>query len=314
MIARRRGSIVAFSSGLAHQGWSHASAYAATKGALIAFVKSAAKEVAQHRVKVNLIAPGVIDTPQYRAANQGADHERWKNSIGVGTADRRRRSADVPPVRCRIHDSLGVVARLRLFRARTREHDSKSLNVNMKPVLIAGAGPVGLTTALGLGFYGLPFQLFEEDAGLSSDTKAGTILTRTLEAFRRYGVADQVLAKALRVDEIGDVERATKTARPSVRADLLADETRYPFVVNMPQHHLEPILHRALNETHPGLRASAAQAHGLPNAPTMAWSRPSTPRRAARGRRLVSARLRRRTQLHPQRSSAFRSRANRSTC
>lgn len=87
MIARQRGSVVAFSSGLAHQGWPHASAYAATKGALIAFVKSAAKEVAQHRVKVNLIAPGVIDTPQYRAANQGADHERWKNSVGVGTPD-----------------------------------------------------------------------------------------------------------------------------------------------------------------------------------------------------------------------------------
>ena len=87
MIARRRGSIIAFSSGLAHQGWPEASAYAATKGALIAFVKSAAKEVARHRVKVNLIAPGVIDTPQYRAANEGADHERWKNSIGVGTPE-----------------------------------------------------------------------------------------------------------------------------------------------------------------------------------------------------------------------------------
>ena len=87
MIARRRGSIIAFSSGLAHQGWPQASAYAATKGALIAFIKSAAKEVAKHHVRVNLIAPGVIDTPQYRAANQGADHERWKNSIGVGTPD-----------------------------------------------------------------------------------------------------------------------------------------------------------------------------------------------------------------------------------
>ncbi len=87
MIARRRGSIVAFSSGLAHQGWPQASAYAATKGALIAFVKSAAKEVAQHRVRFNLIAPGVIDTPQYRAANQGADHESWRNSIGVGTPE-----------------------------------------------------------------------------------------------------------------------------------------------------------------------------------------------------------------------------------
>jgi 3-oxoacyl-[acyl-carrier protein] reductase len=87
MIARQRGSIVAFSSGLAHQGWPQASAYAATKGALIAFVKSAAKEVAKHRVKVNLIAPGVIDTPQYRAANQGADHDRWRASTGVGSPD-----------------------------------------------------------------------------------------------------------------------------------------------------------------------------------------------------------------------------------
>ena len=87
MIKRRRGSIVAFSSGLAHQGWPQASAYAATKGALIAFVKSAAKEVAQHRVKFNLIAPGVIDTPQYRAANAGADHERWRASTGVGAPE-----------------------------------------------------------------------------------------------------------------------------------------------------------------------------------------------------------------------------------
>src|SRR3712207_5106696 len=123
---------------------------------------------------------------------------------------------------------------------------------SMKPILIAGGGPVGLTTALGLGFYGLPFQLFEEDAALSSDTKAGTTLTRTIEAFRRYGVADQVLERALRVDEIGDVERATNTARPSVRAALLTEETRYPFVINMPQHQLEPILHHALNERYPG--------------------------------------------------------------
>src|SRR6476659_6992722 len=124
--------------------------------------------------------------------------------------------------------------------------------MTMKPIIVVGAGPVGLTTALGLDFYGLPFALFEDDAELSRDTKAGTVLTRTLEAFRRYGVADQVLSKALRVDEIGDVERASNIARPSVRADLLTEETRYPFVINIPQHHLEPILHRELHERHPG--------------------------------------------------------------
>ena len=84
MITRRRGSIVAFTSGLAHQGWPEASAYAASKAALIAFAKSAAKEVAPHRVRFNLIAPGVIDTPQYRAANAGDDDERWRASVGVG--------------------------------------------------------------------------------------------------------------------------------------------------------------------------------------------------------------------------------------
>jgi 2-hydroxycyclohexanecarboxyl-CoA dehydrogenase len=84
MIARKRGSIIAFSSGLAHQGWNDASAYSATKGALIGFVKSAAKEIAKHRVRFNLIAPGVIDTPQYRAANAGADDARWRAMLGVG--------------------------------------------------------------------------------------------------------------------------------------------------------------------------------------------------------------------------------------
>jgi 3-oxoacyl-[acyl-carrier protein] reductase len=84
MIARRRGSIIAFTSGLAHQGWPGASAYAASKAALIAFVKSAAKEIGQHRVRFNLVAPGVIDTPQYRNANAGADDARWRASVGVG--------------------------------------------------------------------------------------------------------------------------------------------------------------------------------------------------------------------------------------
>ena len=84
MVARRSGSIIAFTSGLAHQGWAGASAYAASKAALIAFAKSAAKEIAQHRVRFNLVAPGVIDTPQYHTANAGADDAHWRATVGVG--------------------------------------------------------------------------------------------------------------------------------------------------------------------------------------------------------------------------------------
>ena len=84
MIRRRRGSIIAFTSGLAGQGWPMASAYASTKAAITAFGKSAAKEIAPHRVRFNVVSPGVIDTPQYRAANKGADGETWKATLGVG--------------------------------------------------------------------------------------------------------------------------------------------------------------------------------------------------------------------------------------
>jgi len=110
------------------------------------------------------------------------------------------------------------------------------------PVAIVGAGPVGFTTALALGYHNIPFCLFEADSGVSSETKAGTTLTRTLEIWQRFGAADKILTKALRVDEIGDIERATNTTRSTVKLHLLADETRFPFVVNLPQHDMEPVL------------------------------------------------------------------------
>jgi len=117
------------------------------------------------------------------------------------------------------------------------------------PIAIAGAGPVGMMTALGLAWYGIPSVIYEDDASLSLDTKAGTILTRTVEILRRYGAADEVLAAALRVDEIGEIDRQTQQATFPVFLGELADETRYPFVINLPQHHLEPILARALQKT-----------------------------------------------------------------
>lgn len=120
------------------------------------------------------------------------------------------------------------------------------------PVAIVGAGPVGLTAALALSYHGIPFRLFEANAGLSSETKAGTTLTRTLEIWHRLGAASRVLANAMRVDEIGDIERATNRSRDSVKLHLLRDETRFPFVINIPQHEMEPSLCDALARTGDG--------------------------------------------------------------
>ena len=46
----------------------------------------------------------------------------------------------------------------------------------------------------------------------------------------------------MRVDEIGDIERATNRKRDAVKLHLLRDETRFPFVINLPQSDMEPAL------------------------------------------------------------------------
>jgi 3-oxoacyl-[acyl-carrier protein] reductase len=87
MVRRRSGSVVVFTSGIAQSGYPQAAAYTSTKGALLGFARSLAAEVADARVRVNIVAPGVVDTPQMRAANQGADFEHWAATTGIGTPD-----------------------------------------------------------------------------------------------------------------------------------------------------------------------------------------------------------------------------------
>ena len=118
--------------------------------------------------------------------------------------------------------------------------------INSRPVAIVGAGPVGLTTALALAYHNIPFIIFEAHSGLSTETKAGTTLTRTLEIWHRFGAAEHILTRSMRVDEIGDIERETNRNRDSVKLHLLKDETRFPFVINLPQHLMEPALRDCL--------------------------------------------------------------------
>jgi 3-(3-hydroxy-phenyl)propionate hydroxylase len=120
------------------------------------------------------------------------------------------------------------------------------------PIGIAGAGPIGLTTALGLLHHGLPVVVFEEDDQLSGDTKAGTTLTRTLEVLNRYDALGPVLRAAVRIDEIGDIDRRTNKASSSVVTGALTEDTRFPFVVNIPQNDLEPALNETLQRKAPG--------------------------------------------------------------
>jgi NAD(P)-dependent dehydrogenase (short-subunit alcohol dehydrogenase family) len=76
MIERRAGSIVLFVSGTAELGKARSAPYTTSKGAVAGFAKTLAREVAEYNVRVNTCRPGIVDTPQFRASNPGADTSR----------------------------------------------------------------------------------------------------------------------------------------------------------------------------------------------------------------------------------------------
>ncbi|MEG0457141.1 MAG: SDR family oxidoreductase, partial [Oscillospiraceae bacterium] len=62
MVKNKKGKIINISSMWGQVGASCESCYSASKGAIIAFTKACAKELAPSGINVNCIAPGVIDT------------------------------------------------------------------------------------------------------------------------------------------------------------------------------------------------------------------------------------------------------------
>jgi len=70
MLAARWGRVINISSSSAQTGSARMTCYSASKGAVIAFTKSLALELASTGVTVNNIPPGFIDTPMLRASDR----------------------------------------------------------------------------------------------------------------------------------------------------------------------------------------------------------------------------------------------------
>jgi glucose 1-dehydrogenase/3-oxoacyl-[acyl-carrier protein] reductase len=62
-----RGSVINITSVHGHAGFPNHAAYAATKGAIIAFTRALAVELAPQRIRVNAVGPGIIEVPRYFA-------------------------------------------------------------------------------------------------------------------------------------------------------------------------------------------------------------------------------------------------------
>jgi 2-polyprenyl-6-methoxyphenol hydroxylase-like FAD-dependent oxidoreductase len=120
-------------------------------------------------------------------------------------------------------------------------------------VLVVGGGPVGITMALELGYRGVAFTLVEEAGRSSVPLTVSALGPRSMEIFRRHGLADAIRAAGLSEDhpldiawvsrvgghELHRLRRGTPAARPAFA------HTPEPDAV-CPQHRLMPLLTQAL--------------------------------------------------------------------
>lgn len=104
-----------------------------------------------------------------------------------------------------------------------------------KPVLIIGAGPVGLSLALALARKGIYVEVFEARSELSPEIRASTHHPRTLELYHRWGVLDHLLAKGQIVDRLMYWERENRTLIAEMNYEAIGADTDFPYRLQCPQ-------------------------------------------------------------------------------
>ena len=118
---------------------------------------------------------------------------------------------------------------------------------SLKPVLIAGAGPIGFTVGLNLARRGIPFIIIEASDKIFDDPRAGTIHPPTLEMFDRLGVTPLMLDQGYVVGNYHYRDR-----RDGLVADfdlgVLKDDTPFPYRLMLEQHKICYILRDILKD------------------------------------------------------------------
>ena len=111
--------------------------------------------------------------------------------------------------------------------------------VRRVPLVVVGAGPVGLSAAIDAALRGLPAVLLDEDSTVSVGSRGVCYAKRTLEIFDRLGVGDAVVGKGV----TWNVGRTFHGDSEVFSFNLLPEAGhRRPGMVNLQQYHLEQYL------------------------------------------------------------------------
>ena len=108
-----------------------------------------------------------------------------------------------------------------------------------RPLIVIGAGPVGLSAAIDARLRGLDVLLFDEDDSVSFGSRAVCYAKRTLEILDRYGVGEALCKKGVS----WSVGRTFVREEEVYRFNLVPDAGHHrPGMINLQQYHLEEAL------------------------------------------------------------------------
>jgi 3-(3-hydroxy-phenyl)propionate hydroxylase len=112
------------------------------------------------------------------------------------------------------------------------------------PVLICGAGPTGLTLALELSRFGVPFRIIDRSAAPAANSRALAVQPRTLELLEACRVTERLLMFARQIHGV----EVRDGGRPIFSLDMDGMPTPYPFVASVGQETTERTMIVCLHE------------------------------------------------------------------
>jgi 3-(3-hydroxy-phenyl)propionate hydroxylase len=108
-----------------------------------------------------------------------------------------------------------------------------------RPVVVVGAGPVGLSLAIDLAQREIPVVLLDDDCTLSTGSRAICFAKRTLEIFDRLGCGDRMVAKGVSWNR----GRVFLGGEEVYNFDLLPESGHErPAFINLQQYYVEGLL------------------------------------------------------------------------
>ena len=112
-------------------------------------------------------------------------------------------------------------------------------------VLVVGAGPTGLVLGAELLARGIETRIVDKGNGVALGTRALGVHARTLEVLDAMGLADAFVDNGQKVRNFHFYTDGTSIAR----LDMRLNGTRFPYMLDIPQHVTERLLRERLRES-----------------------------------------------------------------